>query len=234
MLQPTRSEQVAEALGAVHGRIDRAMAACGRTQPVRLVVVTKNFPASDVRILAGLGVTDVAENRDQEARQKREESDVRGVRWHMIGQLQRNKAASVVGWSDVVESVDRPELVVALGRSAQEAGRVIEVLVQVSLDPVFRPGRGGADPTSVMGLAAQVVDHEGLELAGVMGVAPYPGDPDEAFARLEVVAHELRARWPSARVVSAGMSSDLEQAVTRGATQVRIGGAVLGARPSVQ
>jgi uncharacterized pyridoxal phosphate-containing UPF0001 family protein len=105
MARASRSEQIAEALDAVHERLERAKAACGRTDPVRLVVVTKTFPASDVLILADLGVTDVAENRDQEARQKRIECAAPGLRWHMIGQLQRNKANSVVRWSDVVESV---------------------------------------------------------------------------------------------------------------------------------
>ena len=74
----------------------------------------------------------------------------------------------------------------------------------------------------------------GLRLAGVMGVAPYPGDPDEAFSRLGILAQRVQARWPEAGIVSAGMSSDLEQAVAHGATQVRIGGAVLGGRPYVQ
>jgi uncharacterized pyridoxal phosphate-containing UPF0001 family protein len=124
--------------------------------------------------------------------------------------------------------------VTALGRSAREAGRELEILVQAALDPVFRAGRGGADPDEVLALAEQVAAEEGLVLAGVMGVAPYPGDPDDAFARLQGLAQEVRTKWPAADVVSAGMSSDLEQAVAHGATQVRIGGAVLGDRSYVQ
>jgi pyridoxal phosphate enzyme (YggS family) len=234
----SRVEQVAASLAAVKDRIDAAKVAAGRTDDVLLVVVTKTFPASDVQVLAELGVTDVAENRDQEARRKRAEVEAdgrgHGLRWHMIGQVQRNKAASVARWADVVESVDRIELAAALGRAASAADRTIEVLVQVGLDPVHRPERGGADPADVPAIAAAVREHGHLRLEGVMGVAPFPGDPDEAFARLAQVAAQMRSAVPTAYRVSAGMSGDLEQAITHGATQVRIGGAVLGTRPPVQ
>ncbi len=216
--------------------------AAGRTDEVALVVVTKTFPASDVEILAALGVTDVAENRDQEAKAKRvaTEAHAPGLRWHMIGQLQRNKAASVARWADVVESVDRLELVAALGRAAASHERTLEVLLQVSLDAVVVPGRGGADPLDVPELAAAVAAEPALSLRGVMGVAPYPGDdasaggPSAAFARLAAVSAMLRDTWPGADRISAGMSGDLEEAVAHGATQVRIGGAVLGPRTYVQ
>ena len=152
----------------------------------------------------------------------------------MIGQVQRNKAASVATWADVVESVDRRELATALSAGAMEAGRSLDVLIQVSLDVPARTGRGGADPSDVADLAAHVSRQPGLRLRGVMGVAPFPGDPAEAFARLTAVADRLRADWPEADSVSAGMSDDLEVAIAHGATQVRIGGAVLGARSYVQ
>ena len=238
-----RRAQVRAGLADVTARIERARAAAGRADAVELVVVTKTFPAADVEILAHLGVTDVAENRDQEARAKRQatEATAPGLRWHMIGQLQRNKAASVARWADVVESVDRMELVAALGRAAASHGRSVEVLLQVSLDPVVVHGRGGADPADVMDLAAAVVAEPALALRGVMGVAPYPGaddpspdGPGVAFARLQEVSGALRARWPEADRISAGMSGDLEAAVLHGATQVRIGGAVLGQRTYVQ
>ena len=231
-----RTAQIAAGLQAVRARIDAARAAAGRTDDVHLVVVTKTFPASDVDILAALGVTEVAENRDQEARAKHEACDpsAAGLRWHMIGQLQRNKAASVARWADVVESVDRQELAVALGRAAVDAGRVLEVLLQISLDPQPRADRGGANPADARELAARVAEQPGLILRGVMGVAPFPGDPGEAFGRLRAVSDELRTHWPEADRISAGMSGDLEQAVAHGATQVRIGGAVLGQRSYVQ
>jgi pyridoxal phosphate enzyme (YggS family) len=237
-----RSAELRAGLADVTARIDRARLAAGRLDDVALVVVTKTFPASDVEILAALGVTDVAENRDQEAKAKRlaTEGSAPGVRWHMIGQLQRNKASSVARWADVVESVDRVELVAALGRAAAAHGRTLEVLLQVSLDAVVVPGRGGADPADVAALAEAVAAEPALALRGVMGVAPFPGadgaaeDPDAAFARLQEVSRSLKEAWPQADRISAGMSGDLEQAVARGATQVRIGGAVLGQRTYVQ
>lgn len=245
MADETPHDRVAEVragLADVTARIERARAAAGRSDEVALVVVTKTFPASDVEILAALGVTDVAENRDQEAKAKRlaTQASAPAVRWHMIGQLQRNKAASVARWADVVESVDRVELVAALGRAAASHGRTLEVLLQVSLDPVVIPGRGGADPRDVPDLAAAVAAEPALVLRGVMGVAPFPDadasaeGPGAAFARLQEVSRALRERWPEADRLSAGMSGDLEEAVAHGATQVRIGGAVLGQRTYVQ
>lgn len=114
-----RREQLKENLAAVRARIDRAKLAAGRTDDVTLVVVTKTFPATDVQVLAELGVRDVGENRDQEAKAKRSEVDAPDVRWHMIGRLQSNKAASVAQWADVVESVDRESLVPRLAAGAQ-------------------------------------------------------------------------------------------------------------------
>jgi pyridoxal phosphate enzyme (YggS family) len=231
----SRREEIEAGLTAVRARIDAARVAAGRVDEVALVVVTKTFPASDVELLAGLGVLDVGENRDQEAKAKRAEcgADAADLRWHMIGQLQRNKASSVARWADVVESVDRAELAAALGRAAESADRRLGILLQVSLDPVVRPERGGVDPADVAVLAAEVARHPALELRGVMGVAPHPGDPAHAFARLHDVSVRLRRDWPDAEVISAGMSDDLEQAVRHGATQVRIGGAVLGHRTYV-
>ena len=223
----------------VRERIRVAREAVGRTDSVGLVVVTKTFPASDVAILAELGVVDVGENRDQEARAKRAELFAMGVsggaiRWHMLGQVQRNKAASVARWADVVDSVDRIELVAGLANGAAVSGNRLEVLVQVALDTVTHEGRGGIHPAGMIDLAAAVAAQPALELRGVMGVAPFPGDPDEAFMRLAAAAADLQSRWPGADRVSAGMSGDLEKAVAHGATQVRVGGAILGSRALVQ
>lgn len=234
MHEPDRREEISAGLREVLAQIDSARSAAGRSDPVGLTVVTKTFPADDVQILSRLGVRDVGENRDQEARAKAAACAGSPLSWHMIGQLQRNKAASVARWADVVESVDRPELVEALGRGARSADRTLDVLIQVALDPVVRPGRGGVDPAEAMDLAALVASQDGLRLRGVMGVAPYPGDPDDAFGRLRTVADVVVHRWPGAGVMSAGMSADLEQAIAHGATQVRVGGAVLGDRQYVQ
>ena len=143
--------------------------------------------------------------------------------------MQTNKAAVVAGCSDVVHSVDRTRLVTALDRAATAAGRRLRVLVQVDLSGA--DGRGGAGPAELPALADAVAATGALDLAGVMAVAPLDADPDEAFARLAQVAEALRRTHPSATVVSAGMSGDLEAAVTHGATHLRVGTALLGSRP---
>ena len=230
--QADRRGQISQNLSRVQERIEQACLQAGRPpSQVRLAVVTKNFPAADVEILASLGCTDVAENRDQEAREKFAAVGSRsGLRWHMIGQLQRNKARSVARWADVVESVDRLELAQALSRAAEEEGRLLEVLIQVSLDPVPAEGRGGVAPQAAEALASACLALPGLRLSGVMGVAPHPGDPSAAFDVLAEVRERLKRLDPGCQQMSAGMSDDLEQAIAAGATQVRIGGAVLGNR----
>jgi len=187
-----------------------------------------------VRLLAGLGTTDVAENRDQEARPKAAECADLGLRWHFVGQLQRNKARHVVSYADVVESVDRAELAVALDRAAGEAGRTVDVLLQVDLADPPEPHRGGVAPADLPALADLVAGCGAIRLHGLMAVAPLGEDPRAAFARLAAVAADLRRDHPGAVALSAGMSQDLEQAVEAGATHVRVGTAVLGGRAGLR
>lgn len=229
----SRADQVAANLEAVRRRIADACEAAGRSaDDVSLVVVTKFFPASDVRLLADLGVTDVGENRHQEAAEKAAECADLGLRWHFIGALQSNKAAAVASYADVVESVDRAKLVGPLDRGAGE--RVLDVLLQVSLDPPGAGNRAGADPATLGDLADAVVATDHLRLRGLMAVAPLGEDPARAFARLADVRDAFVAAHPSATVLSAGMSGDLEHAIAHGATHVRVGSAVLGPRPAVK
>jgi pyridoxal phosphate enzyme (YggS family) len=227
-----RRDEIEANLTAVRDRIARACARSGRSpEQVTLTVVTKFFPASDVRLLAELGVRDVGENRHQEAEAKRAECADLGLTWHFIGGLQSNKAAAVAAYADVVESVDRAKLLKGLTRGAHETGRTLDVLVQVSLDEDPGAGRSGVAPDQVEGLAEQVGAAEGLRLRGVMAVAPLGADPVPTFAKLASVADLVRRVDPTATWVSAGMSADLEAAVESGATHVRIGSAVLGSRP---
>jgi len=227
---PDRAAELAGALAELEQRLAAACAAAGRgRESVLLVAVTKTRPASDVRLLQSLGVTDVGENRDQEARAKA--GEVSGVRWHFVGGLQTNKARSVATYADVVHSVDRPELVAALSAGAVRADRRLDVLLQVSLDG--DPARGGCSPAEVPALAEATATAAGLELAGVMAVAPLGSDPAAAFEQLAQVHEQLLAQHPTAVARSAGMSGDLEQAVACGATHVRVGTALLGARAPV-
>jgi len=225
----SRSEELAANLAAVRRRIAAAADAAGRdAAEVTVVAVTKTWPAADVRLLSRLGVTDVGENRDQEAAPKHAACADLPVRWHFIGQVQRNKAASVASYADVVHSVDRTVLVEALDRHAERHGRRLTALVQVALDGAS--GRGGVPPDRVPELAAAVAGSSSLDLGGVMAVAPVGADADAAFARLAAVAADLRRAYPAATVVSAGMSGDLEAAIRHGATHVRVGTALLGHR----
>ncbi len=226
-----RRDELAQRLGAVRARIDEAMLAAGRTDDVTLVVVTKFFPAADVDTLAELGVTDIGENRDQEASAKVAELAHRDrLTVHFIGQLQTKKAGGVVRYADVVHSLDRPKLALALDRAAERAGRPLDVLVQVGLDT--SGDRGGVAPADVAGLADVVAGLDHLRLRGLMAVAPLGEPPRPAFARLRELSERLRTEHPAATWVSAGMSADLEDAVAEGATHLRVGSAILGSRES--
>lgn len=245
MKDEERVTELAERLAALRARIGAACAAAGRDEAeITLIAVTKTYPASDVLALAGLGLADFGENRDQEAAPKaaevarlRSRWQRASVRWHFIGQLQTNKARHVAGYADFVHSVDRVRLVHALGAAARAAGRDLTCLVQVSLDPAgpggdtgADPGRGGVPPAMVAGVAGAIEAEQGLTLGGLMAVAPRFTDPRTAFAPLRRLSDVIRSVNPSAAVISAGMSGDLEAAIGGGATHLRIGTALLGDR----
>lgn len=228
-----RRAELAAGLAAVQDRIARACTATGRDPAgLTLVVVTKTFPADDIRLLAGLGVRDVGESRDQEVQAKLPDCAGLDLRWHFIGRLQSNKARSVGQYAHLVHSVDRESLVGPLARGAEQAGHRVGCLVQVSLDG--DPERGGVPVDGLAALAARVAAEPSLELRGLMAVAPLEVDPLAAFAVLPELSAALRRDHPGAEVVSAGMSHDLEAAVACGATHLRVGSAVLGHRPNRQ
>ena len=227
--EAARRAELAANLDQVRNRIGAACAAAGRDPAdLTLIAVTKTWPASDVRLLSGLGVTDVGENRDAEAAPKAAACADLPLTWHFIGQLQSNKASRVARYADVVHSVDRPRLVRALGAGARSAGRELTCLVQVSVDN--DPERGGAPGTSVPLLAELIEAEDGLRLGGVMAVAPLGLAPAEAFSFVRKCSDSLRSVRPGATIISAGMSGDLEPAIESGATHLRIGTALLGAR----
>lgn len=255
MTAEDRRAELTRRLAAVRARVAAACAAAGRGEAeLTLIAVTKTYPASDVLALASLGLTDFGENRDQEGAPKAAEvtaalaaSNSEPVRWHFIGQLQTNKARHVAGYADVVHSVDRVRLVRALGTAARAAGRDVTCLVQVSLDPADAGGgpgggggpaggprdvqeRGGVPPAMLAEVAEAIEAEQGLVLGGLMAVAPRFTDPAAAFAPLRQLSDIVRSVNPSATVVSAGMSGDLEAAIANGATHLRIGTALLGDR----
>jgi pyridoxal phosphate enzyme (YggS family) len=234
-----RRAELARNLAAVRARVAAACTAAGRdVGEITLIAVTKTRPAADAVALADLGLTDFGENRDQEAAPKAvavAEATSAAVNWHFIGQLQSNKANSVVRYASVVHSVDRVRLVRHLGAAAfgappgrNVADAALTCLVQVSLDG--DPDRGGVPADRVRALAEQIHAEPGLALGGVMAVAPLGVPPEKAFAALRSISGTVREVNPAATMISAGMSGDLEAAVQNGATHLRIGTALLGNR----
>jgi pyridoxal phosphate enzyme (YggS family) len=227
----TRHDDLAAGLAETEQRIAAACAAAGRERDdLTLVVVTKTHPASDVELLAGLGVTDVGENRHPEAGDKADEVGA-AVRWHFLGGLQTNKAGAVARYADLVHSVDRVKLVNSLSRGAEAAGRELTCLVQVDFASTD-PGRAGVVPAGIGQLADAIVAAPGLVLGGLMTVAPLGDDPAPHFEHLARLSADLRHDHPDASIISAGMSGDFEAAISAGATHLRIGRSILGERPS--
>ncbi|MEV4129801.1 YggS family pyridoxal phosphate-dependent enzyme [Nocardia sp. NPDC049707] len=232
-----RTAELAANLADLNKRIGAACLAAGRDPgSVRLLPVTKFFPATDIAILHRLGCRDFGESREQEATAKVAElADLAEVRWHMIGRLQRNKARIVARWAHAVHSVDSERLATALDTAARaaldsgERAEPVRVLVQVSLDE--DPGRGGVAPEDLAALTARVATAPGLQFVGLMAIPPLDAVPADAFARLAHVHALVRADHPEATELSAGMSGDLELAIEHGATCVRVGTALMGARP---
>jgi pyridoxal phosphate enzyme (YggS family) len=240
-----RRSELEKNLAEVRSRIAAACAAAGRDPgEITLIAITKTRPPADVLLLHELGLTDFGENKDQEAAPKAAALAAalagagagtgaalsQPLRWHFVGQLQTNKASSVAGYADVVHSVDRVRLVRALGAAARKAGRELSCLVQVDLDTPADPARGGVPPGQVREIAEAIEAEQGLILGGVMAIAPLGADPARAFAPLRPCSLAVRAVNPAAAIISAGMSGDLEAAIGNGATHLRIGTALLGAR----
>lgn len=224
-------------LNELSARIHAACAAAGRSPgSVRLLPVTKFFPATDITLLHRLGRREFGEARPQEAVEKVDaSSDLADITWHLIGRLQRNKARQVARWADVVHSVDSVRLATTLDTATTTALDVHErrdpmrVLIQVSLDA--DPNRGGVRPDALAELADYVAGSKSLQLSGLMAIPPVHTDPDAAFTRLAELHNRLLTAHPRASELSAGMSNDLEHAVAHGSTCVRVGTASMGARP---
>lgn len=230
MAAVTRLEELRTNLAAVRERIDAAARAADRDPAdIRLLPVTKFHPASDLELLLELGVTDVAENREQEARAKA--ADVPAARIHMIGQVQTKKANSVARWAASVHSVDSVRLAeglnrgigLAIERGDRPAG-VLPVYLQLSADG--DPSRGGVLEEGLQELVNVVGAAPHLELRGLMVVPPLGADPDPVFARARTLCDDLGPGME----LSAGMSADLESAVAKGSNIVRVGTGVLGSR----
>lgn len=222
---------IAQRLAAIRERIARAARRAGREpDDVALLAVSKTFPASAVREAAAAGQRRFAENRVQEAAAKIPELDA-GLEWHLVGPLQRNKARRAVELFDVIHSLDRPELALALQRAARESGRTPRVLLQVNVDR--EPQKAGVEPDAAAELLATLRQCPELRPVGLMAIPRACSDPEEvrpSFARLRTLRDSLRVDEPRLVELSMGMSADFEVAIEEGSTCVRIGTAIFGAR----
>ena len=221
----TRLAEVDDLIASAARRFQRDPAEITR------IVVTKFHPPQLISDLAAIGVHDVGENRQQELSHKRVElADLTDMTWHFIGQAQSNKARQIRAAADVVHSVDREKIAIALDAATGETDPILDVLLQVNL--TADAGRGGVEPGDIEGLAARIAALPTLRLRGVMAVAPLDEDPAPAFERLAGYSQLLRSVVPDASWISAGMSHDFAEAIAHGATHLRIGSAITGTRPA--
>ncbi len=231
----TLHADLAARLAETRDRIGLAAARAGRrAADVRLVAVSKTYPIECVRAAADAGQRDFGENRVQEGLQKVAEAPDLDLRWHLVGHLQSNKAKKAVGAFACIHSVDRLDLLLDLDRAAAQAGAAPEVLIQVDL--AGEATKHGAPVDLVRAIAEAAVQCRAVRLAGLMVLPPFFDDPEHArpyFARLRELRDGLCAGGLPAdrlRELSMGMSHDFEVAVEEGATIVRVGTAIFGAR----
>lgn len=226
------NNEVAGRLEAVRARIAVAARACGRTpEEITLVAVSKHQPESLVRAAYARGQRDFGENYVQELTRKREAlDDLTEIRWHLVGRLQSNKAKQVAGFVHLVQALDDLGTGAELGRRAAGCGRVVPVLAQVNVGGEAQ--KSGCTPEALGPLLDGLARVPGLALQGLMTVPPHTEDPEGAAPFFEALrtlreAHGGAARLP---VLSMGMTHDLEVAIRAGATMVRVGTAIFGAR----
>ena len=228
----TRKQELADNLAATKEHISAIAAEHERPAP-QLLVVTKFHPAEDIALLAELGVEDVAENREQEARAKAQELEQ--LRFHMIGQIQTKKANHVARWATSVHSVDSVKLANALDRGvslAKERGQRennLPIFIQVSAEG--DTSRGGVIREELDEVIESVEAAEHLEFAGLMVVPPLDADAREVFSTVRADVDRLSERLGRQLKLSAGMSADMDAAIAAGTDIVRVGTSIMGKRP---
>ncbi|HMG34234.1 MAG TPA: YggS family pyridoxal phosphate-dependent enzyme [Blastocatellia bacterium] len=229
------ADDIAQRLARVQERISKAAVRAGRSSSqITLVAVTKTFDAATVQRAVDAGARDLGENRVQEALTKIDSVRADGLRWHLIGHLQSNKAKHAVSSFDVIHSVDSLPLVERLERLSGETGRRPQVLVQVDLGN--EPSKTGASEDSVSDIVEALNKAVHLDFKGLMTMPPYFDQPEQTrpyFVRLRELLVRLNQQLPPERKLtelSMGMSHDFEIAIEEGATIVRVGTAIFGAR----
>jgi pyridoxal phosphate enzyme (YggS family) len=225
-------------LESVRDRIARA-AGRARRDPssVRLIAVSKTFPADAVRAAADAGQVDFGENKVQEGLEKIGAVSGLGLRWHLIGHLQSNKARKAAEHFDMIHSIDRALLLTKLDEAAQAAGRTLNLLIQVDL--AGEATKHGARPDDVFAVLEKARECRAVRVAGLMLIPPAVAEPEAArphFTALRRLRDDLLARGANQSMLgdlSMGMSYDFEVAIEEGATLIRVGSAIFGERDPV-
>ena len=226
-----RKQQIEENLNQIRKNIAKAAAKSGRNpDEIKLIVVTKTFPISDLEILYSLGIRQFGENRDQEASEKAEALPP-DINWHFQGGIQSNKLKSICKWASVIHSVDQFKYAQII--SEQRRAKPIEIFIQVSLDQPPE-SRGGVDPAKLIELANQISALPNLKILGLMAVGPVDQEVEPAFARLQQIQATFLTHFKDAVFLSSGMSGDYEMAISYGATHLRIGSSILGIRAPIK
>jgi hypothetical protein len=222
----SRAQEISATLANVEDRVSKAAEKAGRNRSeLTLIAVTKTYPASDVQILADLGVSNFGENRSDEGSEK---SQLISATWHFQGQVQGRKLKDIASWATYIHSIDSADHITKLSRICSETDRKISIFLQLSLDGA--PDRGGVLEDQLGQLAEQVAADSNLHLAGLMCVPPVEYEFDRAFCEIAKVHNAFKTGFPAAVGLSAGMSSDFEVAIAYGATHLRVGSEILGSR----
>ena len=228
---PAAGEQLASRLEAVRHRISAAAGRAGRrAEDVTLVAVSKTFPLDVVRTALDLGIEHLGENRAQELKQKVAALGA-GPTWHFVGHLQTNKVKQVAGAAALVHSVDRFGLAEALDRRCVALGIKQDVLLEVNVSG--EASKSGVEPPGLARLVEEVAGLSGIEVSGLMTMAPLDPDPGRSrpyFAELKELQEVVTSVVPGASALSMGMTRDFEVAIEEGATLVRVGEAIFGPR----
>ena len=221
-----------ERLESVLERIERSAKSVGRDpRKIKLVAVTKNFPADIVREAHELGLKDFGENRAQELKDKYESLKDLDITWHFIGRIQTNKVKHFVPIVEYVHSVWRIKELEEIDKRSKRIGKRIKVFVEVNVSG--EESKAGIRPNEVRDFIEKASDFESIEIVGLMTMAPYVEDPEKVrwiFRKLRELRDELSKDFPSVKELSMGMSNDFEVAIQEGATFVRIGTAIFGER----
>ena len=200
---------------------------------VELISVTKNFPISDLEILYSLGERQFGENRENELSLKAEALP-KDISWHFQGTLQSNKLRAIVSVASYIHSLDELRHASKISELALEMGKKQSCFIQVNLDPDEianqESNRSGIKPAQFIAFAKSLLGLSGVEIVGVMGVAPLNKDPRPGFETLRNLKEELVKMAPGAGFISSGMSGDYQIAMEYGATHIRLGSSILGQR----